>query len=77
MDALDQLARLPSLFKEVTVLVSSENSVTISMVHPLKITLQLNKLVMSHQLLVRADSFDHVISVDVESLLTQNLVPQD
>ena len=36
MDALDQLARLLSSFKEVTVLVSSENFVTISMVLPLK-----------------------------------------
>ena len=58
MDALDQLARLPSLFKEVTVLVSLENSVTIFMMHPLKITLQLNELVMSRQLLMRADRID-------------------
>ena len=36
IDALDQLARLPGSFKEVTVLVISKNSVTISMVHPLK-----------------------------------------
>ena len=59
--------------------VRSVKSVIIDDLSKKVINFQLNKFVMSDQLLMRADRtdcFDHAVSVDVENLLTQNLVPQ-